>query len=141
MHLEYQKLLKQDSGLADRLNMMPGSVFSGRRRLSKGTRGVFFCYALPALDKDKGEFTLEAGPTRWYLYDSDQQEIIETTGQILDSIRSRPRTPRRCTTEERTLKDVRRKVERHIHNTYLRQVQAPMNAPKHTLLCWMELNK
>ena len=141
MHLEYQKLLSQNRGLAQRLDMMPGSVFSGRRRLAKGARGVFFCYALPAFDKEKGDFSLEAGPTRWYLYDLDQEEIIETVERIVDSIRSQPRTPRRCTTEEKTLKDVRRKVEGHIRNTYLKQVQAPMNAPKHKLLCWMELNK
>ena len=72
---------------------MPGSVFSGRRRLSKGARGVFFCYSLPALDKQYGEFTLEAGPTRWYLYDLDRDDIIETPGRIIDSIRSRAPHP------------------------------------------------
>ena len=60
MHLEYQKLMKQHPELANRLDMMPGSVFSGRRRLAKGSHGVFFCYALPALDKQQGDFTLEA---------------------------------------------------------------------------------
>ena len=141
MHLEYQKLLRQDPGLAKRLELMPGSVFSGRRRLSKGARGVFFCYSLPALDKQQGDFTLEAGPTRWYLYDLDQDEIIESSGRIVESIRSRPRTPRRCTMEEATLKDARTKVMRHIHNTYLKQVQAPINTPKPKLMCWMELNE
>ena len=140
MHLEYQKLLREKPGLPDRLDAMPGSVFSGRRRLSKGARGVFFCYALPALDKQHGAFSLEAGPTRWYLYDLDRDEILETPGQIINSIRSRPRTPRRCITEETTLKNIRRKVLRHIHNTYLKQIQAPLTAPKPELKCWMELN-
>jgi len=141
MHLEYQKLLRQDPELANRLEMMPGSVFSGRKRLSKGTRGVFFCYSLPALDKQQGDFTLEAGPTRWYLYDLDQDAIIEAPGQIVASIRSRPRTPRRCTMEEKSLKNLRTKVLRHVRNTYLKQVQAPINAPKPKLMCWMELNQ
>ncbi len=140
LHLEYQKLLNQHPGLANRLEMMPGSVFSGRRRLSKGARGVFFCFDLPALDKERDDFTLEAGPTRWYLYDLDREQIIESVGRIVDSIRSNPRTPRRCITEERTLKGIRQKVLRHIHNTYLKQVQAPINAPKPKLMCWMELN-
>ena len=61
MHLEYQKLMKQHPELANRLDMMPGSVFSGRRRIAKGTRGVFFCFSLPALDREYGDFTLEAG--------------------------------------------------------------------------------
>ena len=141
MHLEYQKLLSQHPGLANRLNMMPGSVFSGRRWLSKGARGVFFCYSLPALDKQYGEFTLEAGPTRWYLYDLDRDDIIQTPGRIIDSIRSRPRTPRRCTTEEKTLKHIRQQVRRHIRDSYLRQVQAPLTAPRPKLVCWMELNE
>ncbi len=141
LHLEYQKLLNQHPGLANRLEMMPGSMFSGRRRLSKGARGVFFCFALPALDKERDDFTLEAGPTRWYLYDPDREQIIESAGRIVDSIRSNPRTPRRCVTEEKTLKQIRQKVQRHIRNTYLKQVQAPLNAPKPKLMCWMELNQ
>ena len=141
MHLEYQKLLKDNPELANRLDMMPGSVFSGRRKLAKGARGVFFCYSLPALDKQQSDFTLEAGPTRWYLYDLDREEIIESTGPIIESIRSRPKTPRRCKMEEKTLKDIRQRVLRHIRNTYLKQVQAPLNAPKPKLMCWMELNR
>ena len=140
MHLEYQKLLGEIPGLSERLYAMPGSVFSGRRRLAKGARGVFFCYSLPALDQQHGTFTLEAGPTRWYLYDLDQDKIIETPGRIIDSIRSEPRTPRRCTTEETTLKNIREKIRHHVRNTYLRQVQAPLTSPPPRLLCWMELN-
>ena len=57
MHLEYQGLLQDYPELAARLNGMPGAFFSGRTRPVKGTRGVFFCYALPALDKETNEFT------------------------------------------------------------------------------------
>ena len=140
MHLEYQSLLKAHPTLAKRLEMMPGSVFSGRRKLAKGARGVFFCYSLPALDQQQGEFTLEAGPTRWYLYDLDRDVIIESPGRIIASIRSRPRTRRLCKMKEKTLKDIRQEVLRHVRNTYLKQVQAPINAPKPKLMCWMELN-
>ena len=51
MHLEYQALLKRHPDLAERLDALPGSVFSGRRKLAKGVRGVFFCYSLPALGR------------------------------------------------------------------------------------------
>jgi len=57
MHLEYQALMQDEPELADRLNGLPNAFFSGRKRPAKGTRGVFFCYALPALDKEIGEFT------------------------------------------------------------------------------------
>ena len=41
--------------------------------------------------------------------------------------------------EKPTLRDIRLKIEKHIKNTYLKQVQAPVGV-KPTLKCWMELN-
>ena len=140
MHLEYQALLKRHPDLAERLDGLPGSVFSGRRKLAKGARGVFFCYSLPALDAQSGAFTLEAGATRWYLYDMGGDSIVESPGDIIESIRSKPNTPRRCTTERATLKQVRDKVLRLVRDTYLKRVNAPMDAPEPKLRCWMELN-
>jgi superfamily II DNA or RNA helicase len=140
MHLEYQALLKADPDLESKLKTLPGSVFSGRKRVAKGVRGVFFCYALPALDKEKGEFTEEAGTTRWYMYDLDRDAILTEPGEILESIRSKPNTPRQCVTEEKTLKELRAKVLKHIKDTYLKRVDAPVGV-KPALRCWMELNE
>jgi hypothetical protein len=140
MHLEYQGFLQADPELETRVRRFPGSIFSGRKKLAKGVRGVFFCYGLPALDKEKNEFTEEAGITRWYLYDLNRDTILEEPGEIVQSIRSKPETPRRCTTEENTLLNVRKKIERHIKNTYLKRVDAPQGV-KAKLRCWMELNE
>jgi hypothetical protein len=140
MHLEYQALLQADPELEDRLKRLPGATFSGRKRPAKGARGVFFCYALPALDKEAGEFTEEAGTTRWYLYDLSRDTILEDAGEIVASIRSKPETPRKCTTEEKTLVELRGKIEKHINNTYLKRVDAPLGV-KPALRCWMELNE
>jgi len=139
MHLEYQALLQADPELESRLARLPGATFSGRKRPAKGARGVFFCYALPALDKEADDFTEEAGTTRWYLYDLDRDAILEEPGEIVASIRSNPQTPRACTTQEKTLVDLRANVEKHIKNTYLKRVDAPVGV-KATLRCWMELN-
>ena len=141
IHLEYQALLRHNPGLAGRLDKLPGSVFSGRKKLRRGTKGVFFCYSLPALDADHSAFTLEAGPTRWYLYDLECDTILESPGEIIKSIRSKPNTPRRCTIDRMTLKDVRYKIERHLRDSYLKRVNAPLNAPNPRLRCWMELNE
>ena len=103
-------------------------------------RGVFFCYALPALDTETGEFTDEAGSTRWYLYDFDRDVILEEPGEIVASIRSERQTPRNCTTDEKTLIGIRAKVEMHIKNSYLKRVDAPVGV-KPSLKCWMELNE
>ena len=140
MHLEYQALLKRHPELAERLDGLPGSVFSGRRKFSEGASGVFFCYSLPALDADEGAFTLDAGPTRWYLHDLDADAIVESPGEIVESIRSKPNTPRRCEMGRTTLKDLRDKVCLYIRDSYLKRVNAPMDAPEPALRCWMELN-
>ncbi|MEZ4379519.1 MAG: hypothetical protein R3B35_14685 [Gemmatimonadales bacterium] len=140
MHLEFQALLQVDPDLDARLAQLPGSTFSGRERAAKGPRGVFFCYALPALDTQAGEFTEEAGTTRWYLYDLERDAILEEPGEIVASIRSDPSTPRRCTAEQASLVELRTKVEKHIKNTYLKRVDAPVGV-KPALRCWMELNE
>ena len=140
MHLEYQALLQADGELEARLARFPGAIFSGRKRLAKGVRGVFFCYALPALDKETNVFTEEAGTTRWYLFDLDRKTVLEEPGEIVASIRSKPETPRRCTTEEKTLLDIRKQIEKRIKNTYLKRVDAPVGI-RPRLCCWMELNE
>ena len=140
MHLEYQSLLQTDPDLEAYLKRLPGATFSGRKRPAKGVRGVFFCYTLPALDKEGGEFTEEAGTTRWYLYDLDRDAILEEPAEILGSIRSKLETPRKCMMEPNALVDLRAKVQRHITNTYLKRVDAPLGV-KPSLKCWMELNE
>ena len=140
MHLEYQALLQADSDLKKRLAYFPGTIFSGRKRPERGISGVFFCYALPALDKETNEFTEEAGATRWYLYNLDREIIIEEPGEIVTSIRSKPETPRRCTLQEKSLLDIRNQIEKHIKNSYLKRVDAPIGV-KPRLHCWMELNE
>ena len=139
MHLEYQKLLQDDPELPSHLNALPGSIFSGRKRPSRGVHGVFFCYSLPALDAESGEFTEAAGTTRWYLYDIEEDAVLEEPRRIAGSIRSKRNTPRRCLTEHQTLLGIRAKVLKHITNSYLKRVDAPIGVTP-SLKCWMELN-
>ncbi len=156
MRLEYQALLKEHPELEGRLNALPGGIFSGRQKPAKGSTGVFFCYRLPAWDTEAEAFTLEAGPVRWYLYDLVRHaarnggcsnhpltngDILEEPRQIVDHIRSTPETPRVLTTGQETLVEIRGKVLRHIKNTYERAVGLPLDAPKPSLSCWMELNE
>ncbi len=139
MHLEYQRLLDETPGLAETLERLPGAVFSGKKRPPKRLRGAFFCFALPALDTESGEFTEDAGTTRWYFYDADREAILEEPGEIVDTIRSEPETPRVCGTDERDLLAMRDAVLKHIKNTYLKRVDAPVGVGPR-LRCWMELN-
>jgi superfamily II DNA or RNA helicase len=140
MQLEYQALIQSDPKLEEHLKRLPGATFSGRKRVPKGIQGVFFCYALPALDKESGDFTEEAGTTRWYLYDFDREDIREDPGEIVASIRSTAETPRHCETPPEVLVGIRSRIEKHIKNTYLKRVDAPFGV-KPALRCWMELNE
>jgi hypothetical protein len=139
MHLEYQALIQDHPELTSHLSSLPGAFFSGRKRPAKGTHGVFFCYALLALDKESGEFTEPAGTTRWYLYEIDKKKILEEPGEIIESLRCKPNAPRRCVTDEKLLKDIRTSVLKHIKDTYLKRVDAPVGV-KPVLKCWMEIN-
>jgi superfamily II DNA or RNA helicase len=147
MRLEYEALLRDNPGLEERLNSLPGRVFSGKEHPKAGSRAVFFCYALPAADLGgdgdaegaEVRWTEEAGTTKWYLFDLDTEKVADEPSAIVDLIRCQPDTPRHCTIERPTLSEIRGKIEKHIKNTYLKQVQAPVGV-KATLKAWMELS-
>jgi hypothetical protein len=145
MQLELEGLLKAYPDLEERLVAMPNRVFSGREHPTPGTRAVFFCYARPARTADAGDdadesgWSIEAGDVQWYLYDLATEKIVEESADILKIIRCTPETPRRCMIEQATLSDIRAKIDRHIKNTYLKKVQAPIGV-KPVLKAWMELN-
>lgn len=156
MSLKLQSLLNDHPGLADRLDGLPGRVFSGKEHPTQtDAPAVFFCYALPAHDQDATEaagqdtWTLDAGPTRWYLMalagagtdaPADAFGIREDPAEIDQFIAAGPDTPRRCTAQPADLTAARKKLDAYIKNTYLKRVQAPIDAPKPKLIAWMELN-
>lgn len=140
LHLEYQQLLEAYPDLGEQLDAMPSSIFSGREAPNPDARGVFFCFRLPALDTEQGQFTLEAGITRWYLHLLDSGDNVEEPGRIAEVIRSAPTTPREVQFDQPSLLDVRKKVLRHIKNGYLKRLDAPVTAPAPRLICWMELH-
>ena len=145
MRLELQRLLDADPGLADRIAALPGRVFSGKEHRTPGTKAVFFCYRLPRPEFAEGKrgddmpWTEEAGETRWYLYHLEKQAILEQATDIVAAIRCVPEAPRRCMIEQATLSEIRGKIEKHIKNTFLKAMQAPIGV-KPILKAWMELN-
>lgn len=145
MHLELQALLKAQPDLEARLKALPGKVFSGKQHTKQGRRAVFFCYALPArpvadaASDDQAAWTLDAGYVQWYLLDLDKGLIAEEAPQIGEVIRCTPETPRHCEIAPATLKQAREKIEKHIKNTYLKKVQAPLGVEPE-LRAWMEIN-
>jgi len=140
MHLDLQALLDETPGLAEKIAGMPGAIFSGRKRPAKGTLGVFFCYSLPAWDNELEEFTEAAGTSSWYLYTIEGGNILEEPSDIIASLQCKPETPRKCKTEQPLLIDIRNKVQKHIKNTYLKRIDAPLGVNA-SLKCWMEINE
>ena len=59
--------------------------------------------------------------------------------KIADLVRSVKTTVRNCVMEKNDLLEIKKKVERHIKNDYLRRMNAPAGV-KPELLCWMEIN-
>jgi superfamily II DNA or RNA helicase len=146
MHLEYQQLLRAYPDLVQRLATLPGRVFSGKPHSEEGKQGIFFCYALPAAERGSNgkagtvaSWTEEAGRTAWYLFDVADEKIQDDAAQLVGLIRSGPDTPSRYTMDPQAVAEIRGKVERHIRNTYLKSVQAPMGV-KPGLKAWMELS-
>lgn len=146
MHLEYQRLLAVHPDLPARLEALPGRVFSGKAHVQAGTQAVFFCFGLPGKDNtitnpesDADAWTLQAGRTAWLLWDLQTGKVMEDAAVIDVAIHCDPETPRQCQIAQPTLAEVRAKIEKHLKNGYLRQVQAPIGVAP-TLIAWMELN-
>jgi hypothetical protein len=138
MHLEYQKLIRADEMLPSRLQNLPLKIFSGKTHPSPGAKAVFFCYSLPGKDKQTGEWTEDAGFTRWYLYNVHTQEINDDPTEIFGYIKCNKNTPIKRELAKETLIEIRKKMDNHVKNTYLKSVQAPIGV-KATIKAWMEL--
>jgi superfamily II DNA or RNA helicase len=146
MHLAYQQLLVNHPDLPQRLQVLPGRVFSGKTHIQPGAQAVFFCFALPSKapsvtvqDEESEAWTLTKGRTEWLLLDLQSGKVLDNAAAIDAVIRCEPTTPRQCLIAHMTLSEARAKVEKHLKNGYLRQVQAPLGVLPQ-LLAWMELN-
>lgn len=138
MYLAYQKLLKDHPTLPEKIRLYPKRLFSGKAHPSDGAKGVFFCYRMPDKDVTTGDWTDDASFTKWYLYDLESGDILDDATRIFGLIESTPMTPRKTEIEKPKLVEIRHIIDEHIKNSYLRKVQAPIDAEP-TLLAWMEL--
>ena len=132
--------------LPARLEALPGRVFSGKAHIKPDTQAVFFCFGIPGKDNtitdaalDADAWTLAAGRTEWLLLDLQTGKVLEDAAAIDAVIHCEPETPRQCRIAPSTLAEARAKVEKHLKNGHLRQVQAPVGVGPQ-LIAWMELN-
>jgi len=139
MRLEYQELLKESPMILDELIQFPTKVFSGKDHIKPDSKAVFFCYLLPAKDITKDQWTADAASSKWYLYDLASEEIFNEHAEIIKYIRCNKDTPRKTEIKKQDMINIREKMDKHIKNTYLKSVQAPIGV-KPILKAWMELS-
>ena len=84
-------------------------------------------------------FTVERGSVLFRLRVAPEFLADHTPEEIIALIRSTPETPRSTEMAQKDLSEIRKKIEKHITNTYFKSVQAPVGV-KPALKCWMELN-
>lgn len=169
MRLEKQRIEAENPELWDKLRNLPKRLFSGKnvcdgfgpiinRRNEEvehidkfDKKGIFACYRMPpVIDKapdDLFEVKHEEydeqkhgiGEVKWYFIDNENGEITELLNQTWAAVRCLNDTERVVNNDVSDHKDKRKKIEKHIKNTYLKKTQAPVGA-KPVLLAWMEIN-
>jgi hypothetical protein len=151
LKLKLDELIKNNPDAVNRWRKMPFATLSGKSTSNK--RGVFFCYRipgpppLPGNEIDKGEFPKWVtedgiGESKWYFYDLDTEEILDgvgAMGEIHKIIECEPTTKREIGNEKLVLKDCKKKMQKHIKNTVLKNLDAPMGT-KARLVCWIAIS-
>lgn len=98
--------------------------------------GLFACYRMPASDsKGKNDKTSEV---KWYFWDAITEKISENPETTWAAVRCLPDTQRFVQQGVTELASARKAIEKHIRNTYLKDVQSPVGA-KPELIGWMEV--
>ena len=145
LRLELDQLIATHPDLAAALPDLPLKMFSGKVSPRSGVKAVFFCHRIPRpdanlIDTETGtpRWSDEAGVTVWTCCDPAGTTIASEPGAIADLIRSTPDTPRTGATDKTALSELRAKIENHLKNTQLKQMQAPVGV-RPILKCWMEL--
>lgn len=138
LRLEYLDLLQTDKDLEDRLTMVPHGAFSCR---DAQTAGLFMCTVEPIrvpLADGRAEWTLEGGTPRWEFVHSDGKrstDVVEIAAAI------------RCDADERAIAIADRPATASAIKTLretrylelLKVLQLPLDAPKPSTVCWMQV--
>lgn len=169
MQLEKQRIESEHPELWQPLETLPRRLFSGKkpgagfgpvvnrrgeevRHIEPNLRpGLFACYRMPPIVGKAAanlmELTTEKfdpekhlqGEVKWYFRDAETGKVMETLEQTWSAARCTQGTERTIEQGVANLADARKAIERHIKQTYLKDIQAPIGA-KPTLLAWMEIS-
>jgi superfamily II DNA/RNA helicase len=168
MRLEKQRIESENPELWQSLENLPRRLFSGKKagagfgpimnrrgeevkRIEPNLKpGLFACYRMPpVIGKAAGnlmELTQEEydpevhppGEVKWYFWDAKTGKITEVLEETWTAVRCAKDTKRIVEQDVTKLAPARKAIEKHIKNTYLKDIQAPIGA-KPTLIAWMEI--
>jgi len=139
LKLELERIAREYPDLYSRLGDFPRRILSGKKAERTDRRhGLFCAYRFPPLEPPKEGEAGRSGEVRWY-FRTLEGKVIEGLDEIDKAIRCLPETPRYLASEIPTLAEARRAIERHIKDSYLRSLQAPLGY-KPVLVCWMEVS-
>lgn len=169
MRLEKQRMEAQFSELWQSLQRLPQRLFSGKQagagfgpilnredeeidRIAPNLcPGLFACYRMPPVVALAAENLMEVkyekldpqlhtqGEVKWYFRDAQTGQISEILEETWTAVRCLKDTARVVEQGVNQLAPARKAIEKHIKNTYLKDIQAPIGA-KPTLIVWMEIN-
>jgi len=168
MRLEKQRILSEMPDFWKSLKTLPKRLFSGKKAGAgfgpilnkKGEAidfivpdiwpGLFACYRMPHIIGVATENLFESrnvrydpkkhsrGEVRWYFRDAEIGKVSEVTEETWAAVRCSRDTVRVVEQGVTQLADARKAIEKHIKNTCLRDVMAPIGA-KTELVAWMEI--
>jgi superfamily II DNA or RNA helicase len=168
MNLERQRLEKESPEFWLSLKNLPKRLFSGKKAgdgfgpilnqkneeiahlKANDKKGVFTCYRMPPIVGKAAQSLMELttekfdpeahvqGEVKWYFRDAETGKITELLENTWTAVRCAQGTERVVRQGVTNLADARKAIERHIKNTYLKDIQAPIGA-KPVLLAWMEI--
>lgn len=169
MNLERQRLEKELPEFWQELKSLPRRIFSGKKAgdgfglilnqkgetiahlNANGKKGVFACYRMPTIIGPAPKVLTEVkhekvdpakeqtNEVRWYFWDAESEKITELLEDTWSAVRCSKDTKRVVEKGVTALSTARKAIEKHIKNTYLKDVQAPIGA-KPVLLAWMEIS-
>ena len=169
MRLEKQRIEAEYPELWQPLDQLPRRLFSGKkagagfgpvvnrrgeevRHIEPSLRpGLFACYRMPPIvgkaARNLMELTTEKfdpekhpqGEVKWYFRDAETGAITEILERTWTAVRCDQGTERLVEQGVANLTESRKAIERHIKQTYLKDIQAPIGA-RPVLLAWMEIS-
>jgi len=169
MRLEKQRIEAENPELWNSLLTFPRRLFTGKnagagfgpilnrrgeeiQHLEPNLKpGVFACYRMPPIVGKAAQSLMELttekfdpeahmqGEVKWYFRDTETGKISEIPENTWTAVRCSQGTDRIIQQGVTKLSDARKAIEKHIKNTYLKDIQAPIGA-KPILLAWMEIS-